>query len=90
MDNEIIIKQLSEIEKADLKINTWSIWTKEVSEFDWEYFGTEECLILEGEVVVTTDYGEYFIKAGDFVRFADGLKCHWNISKAIRKYYRFI
>ena len=55
MENEVIIKQLSEVEKADLKISTWSIWTKEVSQFDWEYFGTEECLILEGEVVVTTD-----------------------------------
>jgi uncharacterized cupin superfamily protein len=90
MNKDVIIRQLSEKEKAELGISSWGIWEKEVSTFDWEYFGTEECLILEGEVVVSTDKGEYQIKAGDFVRFADGLKCHWNITKDIRKHYRFL
>jgi len=90
MEKEIIIKQLTPEEIKELGVESWPIWTKEVSDFDWEYFGTEECYILEGEVTVTTANGEYHIKAGDFVRFPDGLKCHWNITKDIRKHYRFV
>ena len=90
MKNEVIIKQLTEQEKKELKLDSWSIWEAPVSKFDWEYFGTEECLIIEGEVTVSTASGKYHIKAGDFVRFADGLKCHWNITKDLRKYYRFM
>ena len=90
MENEVIISPLTEQEKAALKVDSWDIWAKEVSQFDWEYHGTEECLILEGEAVVTTAHSKYHIKAGDFVRFADGLKCHWDIRVDIRKYYRFI
>jgi uncharacterized cupin superfamily protein len=87
---EVKIERLTEDEKRKRGIDSWSIWEKEVSKFDWEYFGTEQCLILEGEVIVTTGQGEYHIKAGDFVTFQDGLKCHWNITKAIRKHYNFI
>ncbi len=90
MENEVVIRQLTEQEKTELKVNSWDIWIKEVSQFDWEYQGTEECLILEGAVIVTTDKGKYHIKAGDFVTFADGLKCHWDIIAGIRKYYRFL
>ncbi len=87
---EIEIKQLSEEEKRAKGVQSWPVWEKEVSRFDWEYAGTEQCLILEGEVIVTTANGEYHIKAGDFVTFQDGLKCHWNVIKPIRKHYNFI
>ncbi|MCD4680832.1 MAG: cupin domain-containing protein, partial [Bacteroidales bacterium] len=76
-----------EIEKRG--IENWPIWEKEVSRFDWEYNGDEECLILEGKVVVETDEGEYSINPGDFVTFKDGLKCVWDIKESIRKHYNF-
>ncbi len=86
---KVIIEKLSpeEIEKRGIK--SWPVWEKEVSRFDWEYNGDEECLILEGSVIVETDQGEYTIKPGDFVTFKDGLTCVWDIKEGIRKHYNF-
>lgn len=81
------------IEKADQAkydyCESWPIWEKEVSRFDWVYEGDEECLILEGEFSVETADEVYHIKAGDFVTFPDGLKCVWDIKVPVRKHYNF-
>ena len=86
---KIIIEKLSESEIKKRGIKNWPIWEKEVSKFDWEYNGDEECLILEGEVTVETNDGNFTIKPGDFVTFKDGLKCVWDVKKNIRKHYNF-
>lgn len=86
---KVIIKRLSREEIEKRGIENWPIWEKEVSRFDWEYNGDEECFILEGKVVVETDEGEYSINPGDFVTFKDGLKCVWDIKESIRKHYNF-
>lgn len=86
---KIEIKRLSDKEKKSLKIDSWPIWEKEVSRFDWFYDLTEYCQILEGEVIVETEDGNVKIKAGDFVTFPKGLKCVWDIKKDIRKHYQF-
>lgn len=65
------------------------MWEKEVSRFNWEYEEDEECLLLEGEVVVDTDAGRYTLSAGDFVTFRKGLKCRWDVRKPVRKHYNF-
>jgi uncharacterized cupin superfamily protein len=71
------------------KAQNWPIWEKEISEFDWEYIDDETCLILEGEITITNENGENFkINKGDWVVFPKGMKCKWNISKNVRKYYR--
>ena len=67
----------------------YKVMKKEVSKFDWEYNGNEECLILDGEVTVVTDEGNFTIKPGDFVTFKDGLKCVWDVKKNIKKHYNF-
>jgi uncharacterized cupin superfamily protein len=73
-----------------MHIDTWPLWEKEVSEFPWTYDDSETCYILEGEVTVTPDNGEaVLIKQGDLVNFCKGLSCTWNITKPIRKHYRF-
>ncbi len=75
-----------EIEKA----NQWGTWSKEVSEFPWSYDETETCYILEGEASVSDNEGHTIrFKAGDMVEFKEGLTCKWNITKPIRKHYRF-
>jgi uncharacterized cupin superfamily protein len=71
-------------------LRNWPIWEKEVSNFPWKYDATEECYILEGEVDIITDEGVYSIKPGDFVTFAKGLSCRWQIRKPIRKHYNFL
>lgn len=66
------------------------IWEKEESVFDWEYDNEETCLLLEGQVEVTTEDGlAVEFGKGDLVTFPKGLKCKWNIKKAVRKHYRF-
>ena len=87
---EVEIKQLTQAEINQMGIKDWAIWTKEPSVFDWEYDGTEQCYILEGEFDVITAQNTYRIKAGDFVTFQDGLKCTWKITKPVKKHYNFI
>ena len=87
---KIIIEKLNESEIAKRKIKSWPIWTKEISKFEWYYDSDEECLILEGEVFIHTDHGDYNVKAGDFVTFKQRLKCVWEVKKTIRKHYNFI
>lgn len=86
---KIIIEKLSEKEIDSRKIKSWPIWTKEISRFDWYYDSDEECLILEGEVLVETGEGNCTVKAGDFITFRKGLKCVWNVKKPVRKHYNF-
>ncbi|MCD4745625.1 MAG: cupin domain-containing protein [Bacteroidales bacterium] len=87
--SKVIIENLnnSEIEKRGIK--NWPVWEKEISRFDWQYTGDEECLILDGEVTVETKEGKFHIKKGDFVTFKDGLECVWDIKKNIKKHYNF-
>jgi len=85
----IEIKSLSETEIKDKSVHTWPIWTCEVSEFPWTYDERESCLILEGEVIVSTDVEEVRIRPGDFVIFPKGLSCRWAVLKPIRKHYSF-
>ena len=85
----VIIENLTENEINMRGIKTWPVWEKEVSRFDWQYSGDEECLIIEGEVTVETPDGKYKIKKGDFVTFKDGLSCVWDINEPIKKYYNF-
>lgn len=86
---KVIIEHLEQAEINIRGIQSWPIWEKEISRFDWLYEGDEECLIIEGEVIVETEKGSFSIKKGDFVTFKNGLKCVWNIKKPIRKYYNF-
>jgi len=86
---KIIIEKLSEQEVAKRGIHNWPIWEKEVSKFPWTYDGKEECLIIEGEFTVETDEGNFDVVPGDFVSFAPGLSCVWDIKKPVKKYYNF-
>ena len=69
---------------------SWPIWEKGVSEFPWEYGEQEICLLIDGQVTVINEDGEQFdFAAGDYVIFPQGMKCTWNIKKAVRKHYNF-
>ena len=73
-----------------MAIESWPIWSKEASVFDWSYDQTEVCYVLEGEVVVTPKGGEpVAIQAGDLVTFPKGMDCTWEIKQDIRKHYMF-
>jgi uncharacterized cupin superfamily protein len=86
---KIMIEKLSEDLINEMSVRNWPIWTKEVSKFDWFYDSKEQCLILEGKIIVETDEGNVEINAGDFVTFPKGLKCVWNVLEPVRKHYNF-
>ena len=83
---------ITTVEKADIDpeiISTWPIWTCEISEFDWFYDEKESCLILEGDIIVSTTTEDVHIRSGDFVVFPAGLSCRWKVLKPVKKHYFF-
>ncbi len=82
--------QPSEERLNQLKVFSWPIWTKEVSEFPWTYDSQETCYFLAGEVIVTPDRGQPVqVVKGDLVTFPAGMSCTWNIKSDVRKHYQF-
>lgn len=74
----------------ELAVASWPIWTKEVSEFPWEYDAEECCYVLEGRVIVTPEGGAPAeIGPGDLVTFPKGMRCTWRVDAPIRKHYTF-
>ena len=86
---KVIIQKLSSQEIEERRIKNWPIWEKEISRFDHTYDGEEQCLFLQGEVVIETKDENYTISPGDFVIFEDGLTCVWDIKRPVKKHYYF-
>ena len=86
---KIKIEKLPNEKIMDLGIKAWPIWTCGISEFDWEYGEKESCLLLEGEVEVSSEFESVRFSAGDYVVFPKGLKCRWKVTKPVRKHYSF-
>ena len=85
----ISIHKPSDTEITQKKIHSWPIWTCEVSEFDWEYSEKESCLLLKGDVEVSSDFETVRFGVGDFVVFPQGLKCRWRVTSPVQKHYSF-
>ena len=80
----------SEERLKELGVAGWEIWEKEVSKFPWTYDSNETCYFLEGEVIVTPQGGAPVnIGKGDLVTFPSGMRCAWDIRRAVRKHYSF-
>jgi len=74
----------------ELGISKWPIWTKEVSEFPWNYDEKETCYFLEGDVIIRPDNASQVqIGKGDLVVFPEGISCTWRILKNVKKHYKF-
>tara|TARA_B100000315_G_scaffold190904_1_gene181069 strand:- start:358 stop:624 length:267 start_codon:yes stop_codon:yes gene_type:complete len=86
---KVKIEKLPDEKITELGIKAWPIWTCEVSEFDWEYGEKESCLLLEGEVEVSSEFESVQFSAGDYVVFPKGLKCRWKVTRPVRKHYSF-
>ena len=86
---KIKIEKLPNEKITDLGIKAWPIWTCGISEFDWEFDAEESCLLLEGEVEVSSVFVSVRFSACDYVVFPKGLKCRWKVTKPVRKHYSF-
>ena len=71
------------------EFETWPVWEKEESEFDWEYSDKETCYILQGKAQVFDENGAILVEfgEGDLVVFPPGLRCKWKILENMRKHY---
>ena len=85
----IKISRLTNKEIEEQGVLSWPIWSCEVSEFDWEYSDAESCLLLGGEVEVSSEFETVRFFAGDFVVLPKGLKCRWKVMQPVRKRYSF-
>jgi uncharacterized cupin superfamily protein len=83
------IEHLTPEEISRRDIRAWPVWEKEISRFPWTYDQEEQCYILEGEIIIETDQGNFYLKPGDFVTFEKGLSCLWDIRKPVKKHYHF-
>jgi uncharacterized cupin superfamily protein len=83
-----IDRQPPAAQREQLGVETWPIWSKEVSIFPWTYNEAETCYFLEGDVVVTPDGGQP-VRKGDLVTFPAGMSCVWDVRVPVRKHYRF-
>ncbi len=86
---KITITKPTKEQLDSLGVFSWGIWECEASEFSWEYSDKETCYLLEGDVEVKTEWETVTFGAGDMVVFPKGLKCTWNIKKAVKKHYLF-
>ncbi|KAJ8904467.1 hypothetical protein NDN08_000984 [Rhodosorus marinus] len=69
---------------------SWPVWSSETGTFPWEYSENERCLLIDGNVTVTPEGGEpVSFGAGDMVTFPAGMKCMWDVKKAVNKHYLF-
>lgn len=88
--SKITIEKPSPEKLKSLGVEGWSTWECSPSIFDWSYDADETAYVLEGQVKVTCPNGEEVeIKAGDLVRFPQGLSCTWEVKQKIRKVYTF-
>ncbi len=87
--DKIFVEQADPGKLKSLGVDSWPIWKKGVSKFGWSYDDAEICYILEGKATVQPDQGETVeFSAGDLVIFPKGLKCTWDIQRAIKKHYK--
>ncbi len=91
MDDGIRVERsIDAARRQSLGVAGWPVWEKEVSRFPWYYDSPETCLLIEGEVIVTPQGGApVTLSAGDLARFPAGMQCEWQITRALRKHYRF-
>lgn len=79
----------SEEELKKLGVDNWGVWTKEISEFPWEYGEMETFYVLEGNAKVTSGDESIEFGPGDLVTCHSGVECKWKISNPIKKRYHF-
>jgi uncharacterized cupin superfamily protein len=87
-DSIQIIHDPSQKMLRDKGVFEWYVWTKEPSEFVWQFSEVETAYVVEGEVYLTPEGSKesVLLKQGDFVTFAPGLRCHWRVTKPFKKF----
>jgi uncharacterized cupin superfamily protein len=90
MNEKITVTPMTVEEAKELGIDGWGEWGCEPSVFDWQYSEKETAYVFEGEVTVKYGDGlEARIAPNTLCVFPKGLKCIWDVKKAVKKAYKF-
>lgn len=83
-----IISSPSQEHLAQQGVYQWQTWDKEPSKFVWQFAETEKAYVLKGKVHIRPEGSSqvFVLKKGDFVTFAPGLRCHWDVKEPFKKH----
>ena len=87
--DRIVVKPMDLEEAKKLGIDQWARWECEPSLFPWHYPEQETAYIFEGDVIVTANGEQTHLTGGLLVAFPQGMECHWEVRKTIKKAYTF-
>ncbi len=65
------------------------LWACEPGKFEWTFGWDEFVHLLEGEVDITEDGTDNTVtlRPGDMAHFPLGMKTHWHVKEAVRKFF---
>lgn len=65
------------------------VWSCEPGKFEWTFGWDEFVYVLEGVVHITEDGTDNTVtlRAGDTAHFPLGMKAHWHVEMAVRKFF---
>ena len=72
----------------DKKVSS-GLWSCEPGKFEWTFGWDEFVHVLEGHVEISEDGTDQTItlQAGDMAHFPLGMKTHWHVKTAVRKFF---
>lgn len=75
-------------QSADKRVSS-GLWSCEPGQFDWTFSWDEFVHVLEGEVDITAEGSDHTqtLRAGDMAHFPLGMKAHWHVKQAVRKFF---
>lgn len=77
------------LNQSDDKRVSSGLWSCEPGKFEWTFVWDEFVRVLDGEVDITEDGTDNTItlRAGDMIHFPLGMKTHWHVKQAVRKFF---
>mgnify|MGYP003311334035 FL=1 len=75
-------------QSEDKKVSS-GLWSCEPGKFEWIFSWDEFVHVMEGEVDITEENTGNLItlRSGDMPHFPRGMKTHWHVKKAVRKFF---
>ena len=75
-------------QSADKRVSS-GLWSCQPGKFEWTFSWDEFIHVLEGDVEIReagTD-NSVTLRAGDMAHFPLGMKTHWHVKQAVRKFF---
>jgi hypothetical protein len=75
-------------QSADKRVSS-GLWSCQPGKFEWTFSWDEFIHVLEGDVEIREDGTDNSVtlRAGDMAHFPLGMKTHWHVKQAVRKFF---